>query len=262
MYLRPLTYAGNVIARIISENGNVLAGNQLGKVKQGWNEYKSVMMATETDYKGIFELEFDASGSLQVDYISLIPEKTFKGRENGLREDVARFLAELKPAFIRWPGGCIVEGITLNNRVEWKKTIGDPLIRPGQYDTWGYRNSYGFGYDEFLQYCEDIGADGMYVLNTNFPEGVVGLGTWSTQVEYKDVVITDAKGKTSVVSNADWTFMRGDWTVEHGIIKQNGEENMTMALLKNKKLSGKYTVETKARKTGGKEGFFLYFGMF
>lgn len=69
---------------------------------------------------------FLIQGQAWVDYVSLFPEKTFKGRKNGLREDVAQKLAELKPDFIRWPGGCIVEGLTLDNRVKWKETIGDP----------------------------------------------------------------------------------------------------------------------------------------
>ena len=78
-------------------------------------------------------------------------------------------LVGLNPGFVRWPGGCIVEGITRSNRVKWKETLGDPMTRPGIYDTWGYRATMGFGYHEFLQFCEDIGADGMFVCN-------VGLG--------------------------------------------------------------------------------------
>jgi alpha-L-arabinofuranosidase len=112
---------------------------------------------------------FNGSGTVWIDYISLFPESTYKNRPNGLRRDVAEFLEAMHPAFIRWPGGCIVEGISLINRVEWKKTLGDPADRPGQYDTWGYHNSYGFGYHEYLQFCEDIGAKAMFVCN-------VGLG--------------------------------------------------------------------------------------
>lgn len=68
----------------------------------------------------------------------LFSGKTFNNRPNGLRKDVAEMLVGLKPAFFRWPGGCVVEGITLNNRFEWKKTLGDPAARPGEYSTWGY----------------------------------------------------------------------------------------------------------------------------
>ena len=74
-------------------------------------------------------------------------------------------VADLKPAFIRWPGGCIVEGLTMENRVNWKNTIGKPELRKGEYNLWGYHSTNGFGYHEFLQYCEDIGAQAMFVCN-------------------------------------------------------------------------------------------------
>ncbi len=163
-------YKGSVTAKLVSSSNKVLAEQKFKVTNNGiWIEYKSTLKVSETDTKATFALEFDAGGTVFVDYVSLFPEKTFKNRPNGLRADVAQYLAYLRPAFIRWPGGCIVEGISLNNRVEWKKTLGDPMSRPGQYSTWGYRNSYGFGYHEFLQYCEDVGAKGMYVCN-------IGLG--------------------------------------------------------------------------------------
>jgi alpha-L-arabinofuranosidase len=102
---------------------------------------------------------------------------------------------------------------------------------------------------------------GNTLTKTQLQEGLVGFGTWGTQAEYKDVVITDSKGKTQIASDADWNFINGDWAVENGVVKQKGERNMTMALWKNLKAGSKYSVEAKARKTGGNEGFFVYFGM-
>ena len=134
-----------------------------------WNDIKATLLSAAKDAKAKLALEFDAPGKIWIDYVSLFPEKTFNNRPNGLRKDVAEMLVGLKPAFFRWPGGCVVEGITLNNRFEWKKTLGDPAARPGEYSTWGYRCSYGFGYYEMLQFCEDIGAKAMFVCN-------VGLG--------------------------------------------------------------------------------------
>ena len=95
----------------------------------------------------------------------MFPENTFCGHKNGLREDVAGMLRDLRPDFVRWPGGCIVEGLTMDNRIKWKEMIGDIVKRPGEYNLWGYRSTYGFGYHEFLQFCEDIDADGMFVCN-------------------------------------------------------------------------------------------------
>lgn len=69
---------------------------------------------------------------------------------------------------MRWPGGAIVGGVTLENRFDWKKTLGDPAARPGEYLTWGYRCTYGMGYYEMLQFCEDIGAKAMLVCNVGW----------------------------------------------------------------------------------------------
>lgn len=169
-YTRSDNYAGPVTAQITGADKAIIASTTVNVVADGkWKEHKITLVANATQSKAHFELVFAKAGSIYVDYVSLFPKNTYKGRANGLRNDVASFLADMKPAFIRWPGGCIVEGITVTNRVEWKKTLGDPMKRSGVYDTWGYRNSYGFGYNEFLQYCEDIGAKGMFVCN-------VGLG--------------------------------------------------------------------------------------
>lgn len=163
-------YKGKITAKLIAENGTLLASSSIetGMPNQ-WNDFNTTLQPTVKDAKACLVLEFDAPGKVWIDYVSLFPENTFNKRPNGLRKDVAEMLVGLKPAFVRWPGGCVVEGISLENRFEWKKTLGDPAARSGEYSTWGYRCSYGFGYDEMLQFCEDIQADAMFVCN-------VGLG--------------------------------------------------------------------------------------
>lgn len=159
-------YKGTIKAKLLSSSGDVLAQTPVRFSDDGkWCDVRQVITAGNTDDRAVLALEFDAPGKIWLDYVSLFPEQTYKNRPNGLRKDVAEMLVGLKPTFFRWPGGCVVEGITLNNRFEWKKTLGDPAARPGEYSTWGYRCSYGFGYYEMLQFCEDIGADAMYVCN-------------------------------------------------------------------------------------------------
>ena len=159
-------YKGNVTAKLVAADGKELSANAFTLKKVGvWNEYKAQLTANGTDAKASFILSFNAPGTVFVDYVSLFPAKTFKNRANGMRADVAQLLADMKPAFVRWPGGCIVEGLTLANRVNWKEGLGDPMTRTGQYDLWGYRSTYGFGYLENLQFCEDIGAKSMFVAN-------------------------------------------------------------------------------------------------
>ncbi|GHT64616.1 alpha-N-arabinofuranosidase [Bacteroidia bacterium] len=164
------SYQGTITAKLLSADNQVLASQSFDlKSHNKWEEYTAQLTASATDGKGKLAIELNQAGTVSLDYVSLFPEKTFNNHPNGLREDVAGFLQDLRPAFVRWPGGCVVEGLSLDNRFEWKKTLGDPARRPGIYDTWGYRCSYGFGYHEFLEFCEDVNAGGMYVCN-------VGIG--------------------------------------------------------------------------------------
>ena len=169
--LRPSSdYKGTITVKILTEKNEVLSSTQIDALQANqWNDIKTIMEASAKDAKAKLAIEFNSTGKVWVDYVSLFPEKTFNNRQNGLRNDLANMLVDLRPAFVRWPGGCVVEGISLENRFEWKKTLGDPAARPGEYSTWGYRCSYGFGYFELLQFCEDINADAMYVCN-------VGIG--------------------------------------------------------------------------------------
>ena len=166
MYVRNTGSSGDIVIRLLGKDDKELGKTAFNLISDGqWHEYKSTITATDTTSVGRLSIDLPSQGIYYFDYVSLFPTDTYKGRENGLRKDVALMLEGLRPAFVRWPGGCIVEGITLSNRVEWKKTLGDPAARPGQYDTWGYRNTYGFGYKEFLDFCEDLGAKAMYVCN-------------------------------------------------------------------------------------------------
>jgi alpha-L-arabinofuranosidase len=107
----------------------------------------------------------------------LFPEKTFKNRPNGLRADLAQLLADMKPRFIRFPGGCLSHGDGLENMYRWKNTIGLVEQRKEQRNIWGYHQTTGLGYFEYFQFCEDIGAKPLPIL----PAGVScqnSGGTW------------------------------------------------------------------------------------
>ena len=174
-YLRLYTsngkrFDGKAVIRLVGEDGQELCNCPLAiDMANAWSEYTGHLTATGSDSRAHLVIELEGKGTLLLDYVSLFPFETFRNCANGLRKDIAETLEAMRPAFVRWPGGCVVEGITLSNRIKWKETIGDPVTRPGVYDTWGYRTTMGFGYHEFLQFCEDIGAGGMFVCN-------VGLG--------------------------------------------------------------------------------------
>jgi alpha-L-arabinofuranosidase len=164
-YLRAdKSYKGKVIASLVGKTGDAIYTREFDVNNSGtWTNFKSVITSNVTDNAVKLVLQFTSTGKVWVDYVSLLPETTFKG--HGLRQDIAQTLADMRPSFIRWPGGCIVEGFTMEDRVKWKESIGDRMLRPGVFDLWGYHNSYNFGYNDFLQFCEDIGAAGLWVVN-------------------------------------------------------------------------------------------------
>ncbi len=166
-YVKSNNFKGNITARLQDGESGKSLGSVVfqGKQLKDWTELTATLTAEGTAPKGELALEFDQKGTIFVDYVSLFPQATFKGRKNGQRADVAQMLVDMHPKFMRWPGGCIVEGATYENRVKWKETLGDPMTRRGEWDLWGYRATWGMGYHEFLQFCEDLNMDAMFVNN-------------------------------------------------------------------------------------------------
>ena len=155
---------GPIKVGVVGSEGRELgAAVVTGVVSKTWKKFTASFSSLGTDPKGKFFLQPQIAGTFDLDVISLFPRHTFNGRANGLRADIARKLADLKPAFMRFPGGCVVEGATFANHYRWKETLGPIETRPGHWSLWGYRNSDGIGYHELLQLCEDLGCAGMYV---------------------------------------------------------------------------------------------------
>ncbi len=142
---------------------------------EGWNKQSASFVATETDPKAKFSLLFQGQGNIDLDMISLFPGDTWKNRPQGLRADMVQWLADMKPGFIRFPGGCIVEGTDLANRYQWKKTIGPIENRQLIMNRWNtefahraapdYYQSFGLGFFEYFQLAEDIGSEALPILN-------------------------------------------------------------------------------------------------
>jgi len=157
-------YKGPVTASLQSSNGDILASYTFTDInKKGWTKYSATLSAVKSDPAAHFVLSFGNTGVAYLDFVSLFPQQTFK--QHGLRADLANYIADLKPAFIRWPGGCYVEGINIESAPDWKRTLGPVEKRAGTYSPWGYWSGDGFGYHEYLQFCEDIHAAALYVFN-------------------------------------------------------------------------------------------------
>ncbi|HBY58782.1 MAG TPA: alpha-L-arabinofuranosidase [Solibacterales bacterium] len=157
---------GRIRAALEGREGKALALAEL-RLRGGsdWTRHEVTMKAAAPEAKARLSLTYDGAGPANLDFVSLFPTRTFRNRPNGMRADLAEMIAAMKPAFVRWPGGCFVEGITVETRAQWKRTLGPLHERPGTYSPWGYWSTDGFGYHEFLQFSEDLGADALYVVN-------------------------------------------------------------------------------------------------
>ena len=176
-WAKTLKYQGTVKATLCSKDGSQLyaetlvSGFPVAKAK-GWTKYEATLTANDNDPLAQFALVFDGSGQVQIDMVSLFPP-TFKNRENGMRPDLANMLWQLHPKFMRFPGGCFVEGQeSPDNAFRWERTIGPIEEREGHWNVnWGYRTSDGLGYHEYLQLAEDLGAKPLYVVNVGIWHG-------------------------------------------------------------------------------------------
>lgn len=149
---------GELTVRLEGRTGELLGEAKLPKLTADWAKYSTTIKATGSDNHGRFVLLVGGSGTVALDVISLLPQKTFHNRPNGLRADLAQVIADLKPKFMRFPGGCLAHGDGLDNMCRWKDTIGPIETRKEQFNIWNYHQSVGLGYFEYFQFCEDIGA--------------------------------------------------------------------------------------------------------
>lgn len=177
-----------------------------------WKKFTVKITATSSSIKGWLAIKGLEPMVVYLDVVSLMPP-TFKNRENGCRRDLAEMLAALSPRFVRFPGGCYVEGHWQNdqaNRFEWKKTIGPIEERPGHMNAnWGYRVSDGFGYHEMLQFSEDLGAEPLFVCN-------IGLGHgWLQDYRSLDEYIQEALDAIEY-ANGDVTTKYGKMRADNG----------------------------------------------
>ena len=161
--------------RLYSGDGAVLASADLGNFSGSWSKVAATLHPTDTDPKARLAVLVDGKGALDLDFVSLFPEHTWKNRPGGLRTDMVQALADMHPGFMRFPGGCIVEGSVLARRYQWKNTIGPIEGRKLLFNRWNneflhrptpdYYQSFGLGFFEFFQLCEDIGAQPLPILN-------------------------------------------------------------------------------------------------
>lgn len=161
--------------RLVDSNGVLLGESAITQWPKDWQKVNATIQARSTCPKGKLQLCWTGQGTVDMDMISLFPTHTWFGRPNGLRSDLVQKLADLKPGFIRFPGGCIVEGRDLANRYQWKKTVGPIEERTVMINRWNnefkhqdapdYFQSFGLGFYEYFQLAEDLGAEPLPIVN-------------------------------------------------------------------------------------------------
>src|SRR5690606_2312106 len=168
---------GNVTLRLefVDDKGNSLGQAQLKPEGAEWKKYTVQITATRTEPRAKLNIWFDGTGTVDPDMVSLFPLDTWKQRPNGSRADLVQLLADLKPGFLRFPGGCMVEGRELATRYQWKKTVGKVEDREMIINRWNtefrhrltpdYFQSFGLGFFEYFQLAEDIGAEPLPILS-------------------------------------------------------------------------------------------------
>ncbi|MBI1343095.1 MAG: alpha-L-arabinofuranosidase [Terrimonas sp.] len=160
---------------ILDENDQLLGKTYLTINSMQWRPFHASLVASGTSKKAKLKLSFTKKAVTDVDMISLFPKNTWMGRPGGLRKDLVQMLADLKPGFIRFPGGCIVEGRDLANRYQWKNTVGDISNRKLIMNRWNvefknrpakdYFQSFGLGFYEYFLLADDLGAEPLPILN-------------------------------------------------------------------------------------------------
>ena len=190
VYLKGLDgYNGTVTVNLASGD-EVIGNGTIDGISSEWKKYTLNLTSSKTAFSKVnLQLLID-NGKVAADMVSLFPVDTYKGRENGMRKDLAQMLEDLNPAFLRFPGGCVIEGNNIETAYDWKNSIGvgqdrQPLLFNGTYGDVAAREqgtniwtdikatndpypcfmTYGLGFYEYFQFAEDLGAIGVPVLN-------------------------------------------------------------------------------------------------
>ncbi|MBV5281601.1 MAG: carbohydrate binding domain-containing protein [Paludibacter sp.] len=220
--------AGNATESIriefIDPTSAVLSSQNITVDSKEWKKYQVVLKSTTLEPKAKLRIFLNSKGSLDLEHVSVFPVDTWKGRENGLRKDLAQALYDLKPGVFRFPGGCIVEGTDLETRYQWKNSVGQVENRKLNENRWEYTfphrffpdyyQSYGMGFYEFFQLSEEIGAEPLPVISCGLScqfqnhdnKAHVGVNDLDSYVQDALDLIEFANGDV----NTKWGKLRAD----------------------------------------------------
>ena len=175
LHAKPIEGSADIKVELVDDKGQSLGSSSIKPDSKDWKKYATTFVASETVAKAKLKLSFTGKGVTDIDLVSLFPSDTWKNRPGGMRADLVQLLYDLKPGFLRFPGGCIVEGRDLSQRYQWKKTVGNVEERELLINRWNtefkhrpapdYFQSFGIGFYEYFQLAEDIGASPLPILS-------------------------------------------------------------------------------------------------
>jgi len=175
VWARSAEGSSSIRIELVDPESNVLVTQKLTIDSKDWKKYQVIIKSGKTEAKGRLRIFLTSKTAVDMDHVSLFPVDTWKGRENGLRKDLAQALYDLHPGVFRFPGGCIVEGTDLDTRYQWKNSVGPVENRKLNENRWQYTfahrffpdyfQTYGMGFFELFQLAEDIGAEPLPVIS-------------------------------------------------------------------------------------------------
>jgi len=175
VWARSAEGSSSIRIELVDPESNVFVTQKLTVDSKEWKKYQVVIKSGKTEPKGRLRIFLTSKTAVDMDHVSLFPVDTWKGRENGLRKDLAQALYDLHPGVFRFPGGCIVEGTDLDTRYQWKNSVGPVENRKLNENRWQYTfahrffpdyfQTYGMGFFELFQLSEDIGAEPLPVIS-------------------------------------------------------------------------------------------------
>jgi alpha-L-arabinofuranosidase len=194
-------FRGPLAVVLETRGGSELAKGSITGLTDQWKWFTLDVTASDSDAKARLSLRAEGQGTLWLDMVSVLPAKTWKN--HGLRPDLSEMLDGLKPSFVRFPGGCWVEGDDLAHMYHWKYTIGDVAQRQPLWNIWQYWATHGLGFHEYLQMSEDLGAEPLFCINVGMSHReVIPLDQMGQWVQDALDAIEYANGPTNSVWGA------------------------------------------------------------
>ena len=194
-------FADKVTVKLLSSTGAELASAEVADIGDHWSYHTLELTPTSTDAKGKLQINSSGHGTLRLDMVSVLPKKSWK--DHGVRPDLAESIDALHPAFMRFPGGCWVEGDDFAHMNHWKNTIGNIDTRIPLWNLWGYYGTQGLGLYEYLQLVQDLKAAPLFCINIGMSHHeTVPMDKMDQWVQDALDVIEYANGPTNTVWGA------------------------------------------------------------